>query len=129
MNILIISIGSNENSETNISLCRQLLCEMFDRIYFSDISITTPYGVQYKNNFSNLLACAHTDREKEDIESSFKYLERKIGRQPQDKKNGIVKIDIDLIKWNDIVLKPDEWERDYINKLLPSLQQTITTDF
>ena len=124
MNSLIIGIGSNESPESNMSFCRQLLSDMFDHIYFSDTSITIPYGEQYKNNFTNQLAFAYTNKTAKEVETCFKLLERQIGRKAIDKENGRIVIDIDLIKWNDTILRKEEWERDYISKLLPSLQHT-----
>lgn len=126
MNKLLISLGSNENSDANMSLCRSLLSDMFDYICFSETSVTSPYGENYNNNFLNQLAYAITEERQSDISQTLKDIERKIGRQPDDKAKGIVKIDVDLIKWNDYIMKADEWDRDYIALLLPSLEKVIT---
>ena len=126
MNQVLISLGSNEDPESNISLCRCLLSDFFDVVFFSQTSVTVPYGIHYKNNFLNQLAFAHTNRTKEEVELTLKRLEKQMGRLPSDKANGVVKIDIDLIKWNDVVLRKEEWGRDYITLLLPDLMKNIT---
>lgn len=125
MNEVLISLGSNEDPEANISLCRSLLSDVFDFIVFSETSVTTPYGQHYKNNFLNQLALATTTLERCEIEKKLKTLEIKMGRLPTDKEMGVVKIDVDLIRWNDIIIKKDEWDRDYIAPLLSGLEKVI----
>ena len=43
--------------------------------------------------------------------------------QTEIKEKGIVKIDIDLVIWNEEVLKPADVSRKYIVDLLPSLKK------
>lgn len=126
MNKLLISLGSNEDAETNMSICRNLLAEIFELIIYSDTSVTSPYGKHYKNDFLNQLAFALTEMEIEEVTQKLKLLEKKIGRLPEDKGKGIVKIDIDLIEWNNTIMKEEEWSRDYIALLLPDLQKIIS---
>ncbi len=121
MNKALISIGTNVNRETNLALCHELLNGAFSEITYSNTSITTPYGNTYKDDFLNQLAFIYTSETKEEILKRLKSIEKKIGRNATDKVNGNVKIDIDLVIWNDEILKPDDMERSYIIDLLPSL--------
>lgn len=123
MNKALLSIGTNENKEENLDLCHQLLDNSFEQISYSETSITAPYGNNYKDDFLNQLAIIYTDRDKEDVCKHLKYIEKQLGRIPSDKEQGIVKIDIDLVIWNDEVLKPADISRNYIADLLPSLQK------
>lgn len=121
MNKALISIGTNDNREENLALCQQLLRERFADIHFSVTSITTPYGENYKENFLNQLAIVQTVSSKEEVAALLKSLEKKIGRTDEDKFCGKVKIDIDLLTWNEEVLKPTDMKRTYVADLLPSL--------
>lgn len=121
MNKALISIGTNVNRETNLALCHELLNDAFSEIVYSNTSITTPYGNTYKDDFLNQLAFVYTSEAKEEVHKQLKSIEKKIGRNTTDKVNGKVKIDIDLVIWNEEVLKPDDMERSYIVDLLPSL--------
>ncbi|MBB4037858.1 2-amino-4-hydroxy-6-hydroxymethyldihydropteridine diphosphokinase [Dysgonomonas hofstadii] len=123
MNKALLSIGTNEDREANLALCHQMLNDLFEEINYSETSITSPYGITYKNDFLNQLAVIYTNKEKEKIALSLKEIEKKIGRKEEDKVKGIVKIDIDLVIWNDEVLKPGDISRSYITELLPSLQK------
>ena len=125
MNKGLISIGSNTDSKDNLTVCVQLLKDRFERIIFSDTSETKPYGSNYKNDFINQLAYIYTDKEKEEVIDVLKQIEHNMGRTPDDKKKGIVIIDIDLVIWNREILKPEDIKRDYITKLLPGLSGKI----
>ena len=123
MNKALLSIGTNEEREKNLVLCHQFLNKEFEDIHYSDTSVTSPYGATYKEDFLNQLAIIHTKKEKEEVVFLLKEAEKEIGRNPADKNKGIVKIDIDLVIWNDKVLKPADITRSYIIDLLPSLQE------
>ncbi len=122
MNEVILSIGSNENKETNLSLCHTMLNNLFGGISYSSTSISKPYGIHYKNDFLNQLARFHTTLDKEQIVATLKDIEVKMGRKAKDKAMGIVKIDIDLIIWNEEILRPNEMDRCYIKDLLALFQ-------
>ncbi|NDV93861.1 hypothetical protein D0T84_02870 [Dysgonomonas sp. 521] len=122
MNKVLLSIGTNEDREANLALCHKLLDESFGEIHYSDTSVTIPYGNHYKNDFLNQLAIAYTDENKENVSLLLKSIEKQIGRKPKDKEKGIVKIDIDLIVWNDDILRPADISLSYIADLLPSLE-------
>ncbi|NDV78058.1 2-amino-4-hydroxy-6-hydroxymethyldihydropteridine diphosphokinase [Dysgonomonas sp. 511] len=121
MNKVLLSIGTNIDREVNLALCHRLLDNVFEEIHYSETSVTTPYGDSYKDDFLNQLAIGYTSKDKEEITPLLKKLEKQMGRRPADKKRGIVKIDIDLVIWNNDVLRPNEIERTYIAELLPSL--------
>jgi 2-amino-4-hydroxy-6-hydroxymethyldihydropteridine diphosphokinase len=121
MNKALISIGTNVNREATLALCHELLNGVFPEITYSNTSITTPYGNTYKDDFLNQLAFVYTSETKEEIQKQLKSIEKRIGRTATDKVNGKVKIDIDLLIWNEEILKPDDMERSYIADLLPSL--------
>lgn len=121
MNEVLISIGSNINKEKNLTVCQQLLNASFDCIQYSDISITVPYGNNYQDNFINQLAMILTNDEKNVVSNILKSIEKKIGRVPEDKNLGIVKIDVDIIIWNNNVIKPEDITRSYVKDLISTL--------
>lgn len=121
MNKGLISIGSNKNRDNNLANCQRILKTMFPDIVFSNISVTKPYGNNYRYNFINQLAFIHTHKTREEIISLLKSLEKDMGRTLSDKKKGIVIIDLDLVIWNNEILKPEDMERNYIKGLLPGL--------
>ncbi|HMM04714.1 MAG: 2-amino-4-hydroxy-6-hydroxymethyldihydropteridine diphosphokinase [Dysgonomonas sp.] len=123
MNKALLSIGTNEDRESNLSLCHQFLDNIFTDISYSDTSVTMPYGTTYRNDFLNQLAVIYTDRDRDEVIRLLKSIEKDMGRNGADKKNGIVKIDIDLVIWNNNVLKPEDFTRSYIADLLASMDK------
>ena len=45
-----------------------------------------------------------------------------MGSLPEDRRKGIVKIDIDLLQFDDIRRKKEDWNRDYIQLLINELR-------
>lgn len=125
MNVLILSIGSNINSDENMYLCEEILSHLFPNIIYSETIETDPYGSIYKNNFKNKLAFIKCTETLNSINLILKFVEKKIGRTKEEKDKGIVKIDIDIVKFNDEIIKPKDWERSYVQNLLESLYDKI----
>lgn len=125
MNKALLSIGTNEDRDRNLDLCHQLLEKQFLAITYSKTSMTVPYGNSYKSDFLNQLAFIYTDKEKDEVVSLLKSIEKEIGRSNGDKEKGIVKIDVDLIVWNEEVVKPTDISRSYVSDLLPSLEEAL----
>lgn len=122
MNKALISIGSNYDREKNIILCRKLLNESFENILYSQTLITIPYGKVYKNDFLNQLAIIETNEGQEEINRKLKNIEKTVGRDHNDKTSGYVKIDVDLVIWNDHVLKEEDMKRSYVAELLDTFE-------
>ena len=51
----------------------------------------------------------------------LKQIEKENGRLPEDKQQGIVKLDIDLLKYDDSILKPKDMEKDFVQAGLKEL--------
>lgn len=120
MNEGLLCIGSNIDRKSNLEHCQRILMQIFDSIQFSDTLVTAPYGERYNDDFLNQLAFIKTTRESDDVIELLKGIERQLGRMREDKILGVVKIDIDLITWNDSILREEDWERSYIRGLLPN---------
>lgn len=124
LNRVIISLGSNRNSEANIALADDLLCNYFISVYFSDIVYTEPIGEIQSGLFLNQVAIAYTPECPGEINKAFKQMESRLGRTPESKGRGDIPIDIDLLRWNDRILKPDDLQREYVKSLLRTISAT-----
>ena len=119
MNKAWISIGSNEDSKTNMELSRSMLAERFRKILFTREMETAPYGKQYKGMFLNQFAVAFTEHR------IAKEIELSLGRLPEHKAQGIVKMDIDVFGWNGEIVRPHDYNRPYVQDLLPQLAELL----
>lgn len=121
MNKALLCIGSNDNGEINLLTAKSLIEKEFGEVIYSNTSITTPYGHSYKDDFLNQLAIFYTNRKQEEVIKILKGIEKQLGRSPEDKLLGLVKIDIDLLCWNNEILKPEDMQRKYVTDLLPTI--------
>lgn len=122
MNILIIGMGSNCQAEKQLSECRKALRNIFPDIRFSTPCTTLPIG--FKSNpapFINQLAVVTTTETYEQVRCLLKELERKAGRQKEDKEKEIVRLDLDVLRFNKTDLKAEELQRPYYQAALQEL--------
>ena len=112
--VYTISIGSNEQQKENLSLARKRLKELFPDIRFSTEEETKPLYFRRSSLFSNQVARF--------ISSWLKAIEREAGRMPEEKKQEIVRLDLDLLSCDDTVYKPDDLKRDYICRGLKEIE-------
>lgn len=116
LNKVILCLGSNTEAEDNIRFAAGALREYFLSINFSEAVYTEPIDCDSAALFMNQIAIAYTNIGLDEVRNELKRIEKNLGRIPEHKFNGQVLIDIDLILWNDIILKPKDWERDYVQE-------------
>lgn len=112
----LLCMGSNTNRFTQLSDARKVLSEAFPDIHFGELMETQAIGSGFHSPFSNQLARFTTTLSSESVHNLFKKLERHSGRLPGDKAQGIVKLDIDLLTFDNKVLKPEDMKREYIRR-------------
>ena len=126
MSTILLSIGSNTFARTNIDKARRMLTRLFPGIIFSESVLSEPDDERYSFLFRNVLAMAETDYSPVEVIDKIKQTERAVGRSPRDKYIGKVIIDIDLIRYNDEILRPEDFQRSICNNSsLPSLHRSI----
>ena len=103
--VYTISIGSNEQRKENLSLARKRLKELFPGIRFSTEEETKPLYFRRSSLFSNQVARFISNDDAVEITSCLKAIEREAGRIPEEKKQEIVRLDLDLLSCDDTVYK------------------------
>lgn len=121
MNTILLSIGSNTFAKSNIDKAQRMLTRLFPGILFSEPILSEPDNEKYLFLFRNVLATVVTPQKPDEIIEKIKQTERAVGRTPKDKYLGKVIIDIDLIRYNDEILRPIDYQRAYVQQLLPTL--------
>lgn len=118
MNKALLSIGSNTNALFNLNRAIKILQLYFKNIKFTESAESKPYGTIYKCVFLNTLAYFETNISKDELVLCLKSIETEMGRRPEQKAQGKIIIDIDLIKWNNEIVKPEDFKRSYVRNLL-----------
>lgn len=74
---------------------------------------TSPFGPNSGiHPYINAVAIVETALAQEEIETRLKDIENDSGRDRNDP-NHMITIDIDLVMWNGVVIRPHEIDRDY----------------
>ncbi len=114
LNRVVICLGSNWNQEQNIERAEKMLRAHFVFIRFAPAVYTDPVNCVGHSKFLNQVVIVKSENSADQIIRMLKKMEISIGRTPEDKSKGRVPIDIDLLRWNDQVLKPEDFERPYV---------------
>ena len=125
----LLCMGSNTNRYAQLSVAREALRTTFPDIHFGEMMETEAVGSGFHSPFSNQLAKFSTTLSPDSVRDLFKELERRSGRIPEDKAQGVVKLDIDLLVFDNKILKPEDME--YINHyhlVIPRLHPPMAND-
>ena len=110
----LLSLGSNYYRTANMAYAHRDLVKHFPDIHFGVEMETQAIGSRFLSPFSNQLARFSTLLSIEEVRSILKSIEKKNGRLPEDKMYGVVKIDIDLLMYDEQILKPEDMEREFV---------------
>lgn len=118
---VLISIAANCEQKKNLSEARRRLEQVLSASYYTSEMWTEPIGAQRSDAYLNQLVTAHTRLELSQLNSELKRIEQEMGRTDSDRKEGIVRIDLDLMEYDGERHHIKDWERSYIKMLLPLL--------
>ena len=119
----LLCLGSNLDGATRLSAARQALLSHFPDIRFSQEMVTEAIGSGFLSPFHNQVASLETSLPAEQVRTILKSIEQMQGRLPEDKTQGIVKLDIDLLVYDDDVLKPKDLEREFVIRGMEELEK------
>lgn len=112
----LLCMGSNTDRSAQLSEARKALSVAFPGINFGELMETEAIGSGFHSPFSNQLARFTTTLTADSVHTLFKELEHRSGRTSLDKAIGVVKLDIDLLVYDNVILKPKDIQREYIRK-------------
>ena len=112
----LLCLGSNSNRKAKMASARKDLEKRFPGIRFSMEMDTQAIGDRFLSPFSNQIASFDTPLSAEEVRNILKQIERDHGRLPEDKAQGIVKLDIDLLMYDDNILKPKDLKKDFVTE-------------
>ena len=75
--------------------------------------------------FSNQVVLFFSDKDEEVVRKTLKDIERRSGRRPEDKKEEKVCLDIDMLLYDNKILKPEDWQRGYIQQSLSAFHSSL----
>lgn len=114
MNDCIIGIGSNIEAEIHIPEMLRLLAKDIEIVAVSQMVQTKPIGIKEQPDYTNGAVRIRTKMEMATLASYLKQLEDRMGRDRSQKKFGPRNIDLDILIWNNTVVDPDYYTRDFL---------------
>ncbi|MDP3914162.1 MAG: 2-amino-4-hydroxy-6-hydroxymethyldihydropteridine diphosphokinase [Bacteroidota bacterium] len=116
MNDCIIGIGSNNEAGYHIAEMLRLLAADVYIVQVSQMVQTKPIGIAEQPDYTNGAVRIQTEMELEELSSYLKQLEDLMGRDRTQKKFGPRNIDLDILIWNNEVVDPDYYTREFLRK-------------
>lgn len=126
MNTGIVMLGSNTNPEENLSLAKNKIMNSYQIIDQSQLMETKAIGKKYNSNFLNQAIKILSDDNAKETILRFKEIEEELGRTEENKKQGIVPVDIDLIFWNDYQLHEDYNQYPFVRKCIDEIKDKLS---
>lgn len=114
---IYISIGSNIDAEKNIRLAIHALQDHYGKLILSSVYESEAVGFD-GDNFLNLVAGVNTDEDVHTVVKNLRKIEDDNGRDRSGPRFSPRTVDLDLLLYDDLVLKEDglELPRDEITK-------------
>lgn len=122
-----ICLGSNYQQDIYYAKTRFRLQEIFPTIVFADSIETKPIEIKRKDSFINQIAYFKTTLSSDEVNQHLKNIELECGRTIDDKLLEIIKMDIDLLIYDNHILKPKDITHSYVINGLKQLQEIIKT--
>jgi 2-amino-4-hydroxy-6-hydroxymethyldihydropteridine diphosphokinase len=128
MNQAIISVGSNIKPEENIEKAAEWLGKEQKILAKSSIKKTKPVGFTNQPDFLNCAFSLETGLDAKELKGYLEDVEKRLGRQKTENKNGPRTIDLDIIVFNGVIVNNDFYKYDFVKsavlELLPDLVTT-----
>lgn len=106
LNRAYLSLGSNIDKERNIVRAVEMLAEAVDVVAVSSVYETAPVGDPDQESFLNAAVVVETDDSPEELKREvLTSIENRLGRHRTADKNAPRTIDIDIVLFNDEVLR------------------------
>lgn len=114
MNRAVVGLGSNIEPDNNIAGAKKELAQEFRLVAISPIVETAPVGYAHQANFKNGAVLLETPLDRQGVTRILKGIESKLGRTPGGNRYGPRTIDLDVVVWNDRVVDPSYYTRDFL---------------
>ncbi len=120
---IIIALGSNEEAASQIEKACRHIEQLLPHVHWSTPVYTRPVCSICTKLFLNRIGLSSTFLTIEELRYQFKRIEKELGRTANSKYQGIIPIDIDLLQWNDQILKPKDMLLDYIQNGIQEIKK------
>lgn len=123
---VIVALGTNSGQEEHMTLAKERLLTVLDSCRFTPSLWTEPLGI-VSDRFLNAVATGSTALTQEELQQQLKAIERILGDTREQRQQGVVCMDIDLLQYGDERLKKEDWKRPYVQELVQFINNNSIT--
>ena len=124
MHKVLISLAANINHKKNLCRARKALAQILSLPVYSKELWTEPEGsspsVAHSRKYLNQLVRAETSLSIDELNKLLKATEVQMGRTPEQRQQGLVPIDLDLLEYDGTRYHLRDWQRSYMKIFLTS---------
>ena len=128
----VLTLGSNSEPDKHLSLAQAGLRALaVEYLTFSPARQSVPISFGLSDAlFTDQVAVGETSMDLDTFAAELKALECRTGRTPEQRKAHpeAIPVDIDLITWDGMVLKPQDVTRPYLIEGLRELKELLTLE-
>lgn len=124
-NKVVICIGSNFEASINIEKAKAVLERELGPISFATQTESEAVNWSKPCIFTNQVGYFESDKDFDFIKQLTKQIERDLGRNAEQRALGNMPMDIDIVIWNDSILKPDDLNQTYVQDAIRSLESSL----
>ena len=118
--IVILALGCNVDAPVNMPRLQAALAARFPSIRFTRKLVTPAIGIEAAP-FANCLAWMETDQDYATLHAATKEIEQQLGSTREDRREGRVVADVDILCCGGCRYHADDWQRPYIQTLMAEL--------
>lgn len=118
----LVCLGSNKEASRHLTEAGKELMRLFDDVKLGERVVTKAEGELDQSDYVNQAAHFTTGYSSEQVIQFLKYIEKENGRKQGDKEKGSVPLDIDLLKYDEVELKPIDLGKTYVKMALDLLK-------
>lgn len=109
----VLSIGSNTtDSLQRVQECLDWLADKFNLTAHAS-AYTTPAVNGKDADYANTVAVITTSLSMPELNATLKDYEKSCGRTPESKQQGAIPIDVDIVMWNQEIVRPNDYNQEY----------------
>lgn len=123
MNTALISLGANTPDKQEIlsTVIKEIALYAHIKAQTLIYHTAAEGSITQAAPYANALLIIETENDYATLHRTFKEREQRAGRTAQSKIDGIVPLDIDIVKWNDKILKERDMEFEFMKSGLALL--------
>ena len=114
---VVLGLGSNCGDRyMSLKSAYRRLLDILDCPVCSSMYETPAVGEHAVGSYINAVVCGVTNLPSERLDSILKNLERAAGRDENARKRGEVPLDIDIVIYDDIVIRPRDYDQRFFQQ-------------